>query len=245
MSFLDAYSLQARLFPAILGIAPAIALATVAVTWDTLSLPQAVTTAAVGVLFVGASDIARRFGKRAERELFRDTGGRPTITVLWRADNTFDDLTKDRYRNFLADMLGEPAPTADDERTRSHEVGGFYERCGNWLREHTRDKERFGILFEENKTYGFRRNLFGAKWPALTLNVVVVLICLLILSRELNVPNDPTLLQVFTVLVIGAIHALYFLFFVNKKAVMEASDQYARQLALSCETLMQSQVKAK
>lgn len=239
MSFLDAYSIQARLFPAILGIAPAIALATVAVTWNTLSLPQAVTTMAVGVLFVGFSDIARRFGKRAERALFRDTSGRPTITELRHTDSTFDDVTKDRYRNFLADMLGEAAPTSEDEQKRPSEVSGFYERCGNWLRERTRNKERFQILFEENKTYGFRRNLFGIKWPALALNVIVTLICLIILSRKLNVPNDPSLTQVFTVLVIAAIHALYFFFFVGKKVVIEASDQYARQLVLSCETLMQ------
>ncbi|WP_156941534.1 hypothetical protein [Mesorhizobium sp. WSM2561] len=51
-------------------------------------------------------------------------------------------------------------------------------------------------------------------------------------------PSDPSLLQVFTVLVIAAIHAGYFFFFVEKAAVLEASDQCGRQLILSCEALM-------
>jgi len=245
MGFLDAYSIQARLFPAILGIAPAIALATVAVTWNTFSLPQAVTTTAVAVLFVGFSDIARRFGKRAERELFRETGGRPTMTLLRHSNSTFDDKTKTRYRNFLGSVLGENVPTAQEEYDTPHVSNGFYERCGNWLRERTRDTTRFKILFEENKTYGFRRNLYGVKWPALILNAAVMLVCLLILSRKFNVPNDPTLTQVFTVMVIAGIHACYFFFFVGRDAVIEASDQYARQLVLSCETLMQDKPEPK
>jgi hypothetical protein len=53
----------------------------------------------------------------------------------------------------------------------------FYERTGTWLRENTRDTKKFPILFNELVTYGFRRNLLGVKWPALALNLVVVLIC--------------------------------------------------------------------
>lgn len=238
MGFLDAYSIRARLLPAIWAIAPALALATVAVTWTTFSLPQAITTLSVGVIFVGFSDIARRFGKKAEREIFNSTGGRPTITLLRRGDQRFSEATKDRYRSFLAKQLGEPAPTAEEEINSSPAVEGFYERCGNWLRERTRDTAKFKILFEENKVYGFRRNLYGAKWPALTLNAIVVVTCLLSLSRKMDVPNDPSLLQVFTVLMISAIHAGFFFFFVSKRAVLEASDQYGRQLILSCETLM-------
>ena len=239
MGFIDAYTIQARLFPAILGIAPAIALSTIAVTWNTFSLPQAITTTAVAVLFAGFSDIARRFGKRAERALFRGVGGRPTMTLLCHSSSTFDDKTKKRYRDFLGSMLAESPPTAEDERDTPELANGFYERCGIWLRERTRNTARFRILFEENKTYGFRRNLYGVKWPALTLNAAVILTCMLIILRKVSFPNDPTLTQVFTVLVIAAIHAFYFLFFVSRNAVIEASDQYVRQLVLCCETLMQ------
>ena len=239
MGFLDAYIIQARLFPAILGIAPAIALATVAVTWDTFSLPQVITTTAVAVLFVGFSDIARRFGKRAERKLFRETGGRPVITLLRHSNRTFDEKTKSRYLKFLESMLGEISPTLEEENDTPLVANGFHERSGNWLRERTRDTARFKILFEENKTYGFRRNLFGVKWPALILNLAVILICIQIISARIDFPNDPTLTQVFTVLVIAAIHACYFFLFVSENAVIEASDQYARQLILSCESLME------
>lgn len=69
MGFLDAYSVRARLFPAVLAIAPALALATVAVTWNQLSLPQVVTSLAVGVLFVGFAFRCDRGHGRSNPEL--------------------------------------------------------------------------------------------------------------------------------------------------------------------------------
>jgi len=78
---LDAYNLRARLFPAVLGVAPAIALATVAVSWDDLGLPQAIATLAVGVLFVAAADLARRLGRWKERKIFAYNNGQPDLPL--------------------------------------------------------------------------------------------------------------------------------------------------------------------
>jgi len=237
--FIDTYNLRARLWPAILGIAPAIALAAIAVSWDELSLPQVIATAAIAVLFGAASDLARRMGKRFERKMFASTGGKPIMTLLRHSDGTLETRTKDRYRNFLAEQLKEQPPTAEDEIRDPAAANGFYDRCGIWLRERTRrDTGKYKVLFEENVTYGFRRNLYGLKWPGLGLNAAVVLVCLYLLSPYGSWISATTRTELYSVLTIAAIHAFYFLFFVTRRSVDEASDQYARQLVLSCEGVM-------
>ena len=238
MVVLDIYNLRARLLPAVIGIAPAIAFAAISISWSEISLPQVIATAAVVVLFVAASDVARRMGRRFERKMFVSTGGRPIMTLLRHADPALEARTKDRYRGYLAKQLGETPPSADEEARDPAAADAFYDRCGVWLREHTRDKAKFRILFEENMTYGFRRNLYGLRWPGLALNALVVAVCLCLLSPYGIWISETTRTEIFAVLTIAAIHALYFLFFVTRRSVEEASEQYARQLVLSCEGLM-------
>jgi hypothetical protein len=216
-------------YPAVVGVAPALALVAMGVSWTSLSLPDVITSAAVGVLFVVFADLARRFGKRTEMDLFKATGGRPSLNLLWQSDPTFDAKTKERYRNYLAAELGEHPP-APETKAADPDANGFYQRCGNWLRERTRDKEKFRLLFEENITYGFRRNLLGIKWPGLILNLLVILIVAYLLYNKTSISGDgPRFGQHVSILLVAAVHAAYFLFFVTRKSVEEASNQYARQ----------------
>jgi len=50
-------------------------------------------------------------------------------------------------------------PAPEQEAADPEAADGFYTRAGNWLRENTRSKKKFDILFNENVTYGYRRNL--------------------------------------------------------------------------------------
>ncbi|MCC0036378.1 MAG: hypothetical protein H6887_14085 [Hoeflea sp.] len=236
MERLDTYVIRARLFPAVLAIAPMIvfALASFAADWDKLGLPQVLITTAVAVLFFGFSDLSRRLGRRVEKQMFASSGGRPFPTVLRHRDKVIDTKSKARYIAFLASELDERAPTVSSETKNSDKADAFYVLAGNWLRERTRDQSKFMVLFEENVVYGFRRNLFGLKWIGLLINAVVVAASVWMLWSADWVP----LPQYGTVLVVGILHALFFLFGVSEKSVLDASDQYGRQLVLACETLM-------
>jgi hypothetical protein len=105
----------------------------------------------------------------------------------------------------------------------------------------TRDAKKFPLLFDENVGYGFRRNLFGLKRPALTLNAMVVAICAGLLWHRgaLDMDNDLTVRTV-VVLVVAALHALYFGLAVTKNGVKEAARKYGRELILSTEALSDS-----
>jgi len=175
--YLDGYTLRARLAPAIIAAAPAFAFVALLISWSNFSVSNAIATLGLMVLLFALSDFARGRGKRIEPGIFHSLGGKPSITMLRTSDESFDRESKDRYLAFLAGKISEPVPTVADERSDPAGVDGFYERCGAWLRENTRNAKKFSILFNENVSYGYRRNLFALKWPALALNFLVVLIC--------------------------------------------------------------------
>ncbi|MER9578597.1 hypothetical protein NKI78_23610 [Mesorhizobium sp. M0400] len=237
MDFLDTYSLKARLFPAILTVAPAIILCLLCASWIDPGLPEAVATVAVMVLFFAAANLARRFGTAKERQIFAATGGRPRNTELTHADPTFPASQRTRYREYLAGQLGLPAPTADDEQRDPETAWEFYGQAYGWLRENTRDSETFKLLFNELISYGYYRNLLGLKPVGILLNFLSLGAAAAIVYYQ---PGFASLSIGKLVLLGGlsALHLLYFLFGVTRKAMLEASAIYARQLVLSTETLI-------
>lgn len=130
---------------------------------------------------------------------------------------------------FLATKLKEAAPTATQEPADPTGADGFYTRAGNWLRENTRNQKKFDILFNENVTYGYRRNLYALKWPAIVLNVLIVLGC------AGNLWGLHGALDLMPVFVIAFLHASYLAIFSTRGAVEEAARTYARQLLMCTE----------
>jgi hypothetical protein len=229
----DRYTLFARLFPAIIAAAPAIALAWVLVSWRSISVTHAVAGIALAVLLMVFADVARRRGKQIEPGLIERMGGLPSITMLRHRDPILDAPTKERMLTILASKLGVTAPTAAQEEADPAAADSFYMRAGTWLRENTRDQKKFDILFNENITYGYRRNLFALKWPALVLNAVIVMACTIAYWYGLPQKQQSDLTPVF---VIAFLHVLYLAFFSSENAVREAARTYARQLLLSTES---------
>jgi len=160
--------------------------------------------------------------------------------MLRHSDSTFDAASKARYVAFLAGKINETAPTEAQEEANPAAADAFYARCGDWLRENTRNSKKFNILFNENVTFGFRRNLLGMKWAALALNLLIVIISGCALYHGSIPFQDMQHIEgrVIVVFVVAVLHALYISLGVNKSAVAEASIAYARQLILSCETLL-------
>jgi len=241
----DAYSLRARLFPAILAAAPALAALALLISWRSFDLSTVVATLALTVLLFALADLTRRRGRTIERALFEEQGGKPSIVMFRRDDVTIEEAAKERYRQFLGTKLGVAVPTRHQEEIDQKSADSFYEQCGVWLRDNTRDTKKFSILFNENVTYGFRRNLLGVKWVALGINSLIVLICLAILWHGNWAWGGEPQNRVAVVLIVAAAHAVYVLTVVNRSAVWDSSRAYGRELILSCEALSRPTSKAK
>lgn len=238
LSHFDTYSLKARVFPALIAGLPTLTLLFIIVPWDHLDLSHAIAAVMGAVLLFAFADMARHRGKKVQERL--GTGETPD---QWHRNNPdLPEGSKDRYREFVACRLSQSAPTAEDEQLRPQHANDFYRSANAWLREESRDHSTFSLLFSENVTYGFRRNLLGLKPTALFCNLVVLLICTGILyfrpSYFASLPTiDEKIIMVITAVVL---HSAYMMAAVHATVVREASRAYGRQLILSCETLMRS-----
>lgn len=161
----DSYSRVARIYPALLALAPAI--------WTTAALhPELVTDGAgrllvVGVSFIGGitllSVVARTLGKRVEERLNAAGGGWRTTVVLRHRDSTIDPYTKRRYHDHLNALCnGFVLPTVDEETRDPADADARYRSATRRLIELRRDG-KYRMLHKENALYGFRRNLLGVK----------------------------------------------------------------------------------
>lgn len=234
----DAYVRRARFYPAAIAAAPAFVLAAILVSWNSLGLPHVIATGALAISLAVMSDVARRRGRAIEPDIVQRMGGLPSITMMRYRDDTFDEAAKVAMHEFIGGKIAADAPTPESEQADPAAADEFYRRGGNWLRENTRDPKKFKILFEENVTYGFRRNLLGLKWAALALNCAIVVFCLVVLwlRSPLNAA-DPLTQKLSCVVAIAFMHAAYIFLLVNEVGVREAARSYGRQLLLCMETL--------
>ena len=238
LKLFDAYTIRARIVPALIAGLPSLTLPLAVVPWNHLGLSNAVVVTMSFVLLYAFADLARSRGHSVERRLKTQQ----TPRLWFRKDKTIPELSKAIYRRFIAEQLSHPAPSERDESERPDEADDFYLSAGNWLRDQTRDHQRFNILHDELITYGFRRNLLGLKTISLTMNVAVFL---LIASAHFVQPQYllslPAFEEMYYILtVVTLLHSAYMIFAVREDEVINASKSYGRQLILSCEVLMKT-----
>jgi hypothetical protein len=234
----DAYSLRARLLPALLAAAPSVAALMLLISWKSFDLTSAFATLATFVLLYALSDFARRCGRSIEQQIFANNGGMPSIVLFRRNDTVIDEGSKERYRNFLAKKLSIAVLSSEAESEDQQVADKFYEQCGVWLRENTRDVKKFSLLFSENVTYGFRRNIFGLKRLAIGLNLLTVIVCVgLLWNTSWSLDGDRAA-RIEVIFLIAFAHLVYMIFVVRESVVLEAANVYARQLILSCESFL-------
>lgn len=235
---LDVYTLRARVFPALVALAPAFALGAVLTNWDDLGMPEAIGTLAFGLCLFVLSDVARRQGRRIETGVFARMGGMPSTSMLRHRDVHVDAVMKERAHGFLSGAVGCAMPTIRDETERPAEADHTYRICADWLRENTRDAKRFKLLKEENIVYGFRRNLYGLKPAALVVGIVS-LTCIAGVVWRLGIEEigPEWLLSLVGAGLVAIVQVAYFTFIVTEQSVREAARQYGRQLLLCCEIM--------
>jgi hypothetical protein len=237
LNLFDGSSLRARLFPAIFASAPLLVLIALVMPWRHLSWVHAVASIAIPVILFVAADIARRAGKKMEPVMYRRWGGKPTTRMLRHRDPTLDANTKAAYLAFLADKIGAPPPCAREEASDPAKADAYYERCGAWLRENTRSTKKFSVLFGENVTYGYRRNLLALKVVSLTADIVIVIGSAIAFAYKLPAIDGNLELKLALIAAFAVVHGTLLTIAVSETSLKEASEIYARQLLLSCEAM--------
>lgn len=233
---LDSYSLRARFFPAVLVLLPVIA--SVA-AWMPLGSLSWKTVASLGCLAAFAtllSHLVRDVGKRRETSLFEAWNGAPSVRFLRHRDSTLPDATKDRYRSKLAVIPGINMPTSRSERARPDAADAIYQSCCEWLREATRDRNRFGLLFEENVAFGFRRNLWAMKPVGVVLSAAGFVAAGFHAALDIRDGRSPTI-EAFVATALSTSLLIWWLVRISPSWVSAAANAYARQLLATCDNL--------
>lgn len=172
----DGYERKARLYPALLLVAPII-ITVVGIASTKLSALESLATALAGC--GGAfllTQLARDAGKKREKQFFVAWGGLPSVAIFRHRDTRIDSITKSRYHRQLAALVkGAKGPSPEEEQTDPAKADQVYSAWSSYLRVQTRDTKKYSLLFQENISYGYRRNVCGLRPLGITVSVIVLL----------------------------------------------------------------------
>lgn len=224
----DVYTLRARVLPVLLIAAP---LAVAAFAWSPGTWSGLTVGAGVWCVFATVlAQLGRERGRRSQAALFASWGGSPTTRLL-RHRETKNATQLLRRHEQLAAITGLRMPTAEEEADDSVKADEIYDTCVGIMTERTRDKKTFDIIFDENCSFGFRRNLWALKpfGVAIALGVLVAVALYLAI-----VPVGTGVAAPFAVLLISLL-ALISWKFVTTNWVAHAGDAYAEALLAASE----------
>ena len=233
----DRYSLLARQRPALLMLFPG--LVSAVVIFPSLQAWWATLLAVTGTcgVSIALAEFAQAQGKALEPRMILSWDRLPSVAMLRWRDARIDDATKRRYKTFLAaNVPGLNFPDAAAEAASPTIADDAYQSATNWLLTQTRDKKVFGLLFEKNISYGFRRNMLGLRHLGTGISLAA-LAALGAAAMHASISGR----QIDGTLLVGAFVALAALGFwatvVAPNWVEVAAIAYARELLAACDRL--------
>jgi hypothetical protein len=234
---LDRYTIRARLAPALLVALP-IGLATFAWFPDGVRIWGAVWAF---IAWSGGTallaQIGRDAGRRKEPSLFEMWGGKPTTRMLRHRETQNASILERRHKKLKALIRNVKLPTTAEEAAEPAAADSVYESCAAFLRERTRDHNKFPLVFEENCSYGFRRNLLGLKPVGLALAVAGGIA---VATVPLAAPAARVGDRLAVVVISGGVNLLLtlgWLFIFTPSWVRVPADAYAERLLGAIESL--------
>lgn len=240
----DPYDRNARLYPALLTLLPLVVMLVTTYAHSVSTLANI-----VGIVFsLGGffmmMNISREMGKRLEPKIYESWGGKPTTILLRHRDKRLDRVTKHRYHKFLSSKIEVRFPDSSQETSNPELADDIYQSATRWLLNKTRDTKKFKLIFNENITYGFRRNALGVKPIGLVISSVCILWVLI--THDVIHESRPVFnYEVFTTLTDTAISSLavstimlsIWVFFFTKNSLKTAAFTYAEALLRACDEL--------
>lgn len=193
VSIFDSYNRVARLYPAVIALAPLAWTAPAVIPSVSLDLPRggAALLFAVACLYLLAS-LARARGKVIEEKLLEAWGGWPTTLFLRHRDKTIDSITKGRYHSALSTLCGGlKLPTDQEELQTPEKADEIYRSATKRLIEARRDP-KYKLLHAENASYGFRRNLLALRSFAVPIAAVSAALMVFLLTAAIDPMEAPS-----------------------------------------------------
>jgi hypothetical protein len=174
----DTYDWYARIYPMLILLFP-ILLTFWAIVPENMYEGKVIASLAVwcgaGIL---CKELGRDRGKSKEKQLWKSWGGAPSTAYL-RYRGTTNKATLAKIHGNLK-MLFPDIENATPEFEANHpdKADEIYEEYTRQLRNSTRDTRKYKLLFNENCSYGFWRNLWGLKEWGIGISALCLVIIL-------------------------------------------------------------------
>ncbi len=226
---IDQYSLRARLLPSLITSVPVLILAILFFDQELSILNSTVSVIVWAGIYYLLSQIGRDFGKKREGHLFSKWGGKPTtllISYKYSSNRVRIDHIHKKIQQLLPDLK---IPTELEEEMYPNESSDIYDSIVQLLRQRTRNKKEFPLIYEENCNYGFRRNLWGLKTVGIILNLVGLLFLAYKLYQTILL-NIPVSSPIFISALILVALLIMWVFLINTEWVKISAFAYAERL---------------
>lgn len=235
----DNYALKARYYPVVILFFP-IVLIGIIYSFEFNSTLQAFTSiGAVGAFTYLFSQLGRDRGKLKENALWKSWGGSPSVQLLRLRNDRLDYITKQRYHKKLQVLCpGEITPSIEIEEDNPVVADQVYFAWTKYLISQTRDVKKFSLLYKDNVSYGFRRNLWGLKSLAILILILLIGGNYLFWAVRLQEFNPMAFPLGFRYTAISLTIFLFFwVFVVTKEWIKVPAFSYAERLCESVEVL--------
>jgi len=242
--YYDHYTVNARLLPAFLTTLP-IVMTIYTLCTDCEGLIGIIVTLLIffGVMSL-LSVLMSSLGNSIQEKLVKAWGGLPTTILLRHSDTTIDKYTKDRTHQWVNTNIDNlTLPTLEQERQNPVDSDEKYISATSFLREATRNKADYPMVYRDNVAYGFCRNLLAIK----PFGMAVSALCIFMNAGQLgSLWNSKGIMSLtgvaelmsFASLVSAVSLFLAFALFVNANLVKTRAVRYATSLFYACSNKM-------
>ena len=249
MPFVDQYTFRARVQPVLIVILPLgfLCFALLPEYPFFVTAFFALLGAAGGTAIV--AQLGRDRGRKKEPGLWESWDGPPTTRLLRHRDTPGEITLEPGLRQQVEEWIGYSLPTKHEEESCPEWADTKYAEVVSALREATRDKDKFPLVFAENVNYGFRRNLWGLKLYGALIAVALfasswMLLLLTVWGRPWPDPlwdivanPDSVAVIRLAVAIANTAFAAFWMFWVKPSWVKVVADAYAIRLLESVQTL--------
>ncbi|MCY4223670.1 MAG: hypothetical protein OXF06_02435 [Bacteroidetes bacterium] len=239
---LDTYSYNARFMPALIIILPIIINILALILFHDLyklGMNEIIIHLFIVLpLLLLVSHFVRDKGQKFQKRFFKSLGGNPAALWLLHSDSNLDSGTKNRYHSFLNNNIPNwNLPSRDDEEKDRKSVIQTFESAIQWLIANTRNREKYELVFKENISYGFRRNLYATKCYAIGVS------CLCFIGGIIHFFYVPPAIsmELFLITFILSVFNISFIFgwctMITQSWVKDATQAYAKALLATCDII--------
>jgi hypothetical protein len=235
---MDKYTLNARIYPVVILLLPIIIIGvSYSIEYD--SLIQTISSLGItSALLYFFSNLGRDNGKLKEPKLWSKWGGMPTVQLLSFKNEEIDPITKRKYHKILLELSPIEDKGLNFETTDIHLVSNIYEYWTTFLISRTRNTKKFPLIFKENISYGFRRNLWGLKNISILFLIISIsgniLYQFLVVGSKnlLDFPISFFISELFMIIIL-----LIWIFRINSEWIRIPAFAYAERLLESVEEI--------